>query len=94
MPAVSRMATVLRSSVLVLFAIQSRLRKARGVAHGTRDIFVDCVLSSTQPSLCSPLTAAQASAASALGCVAAFVRAAALSLAAGSPCRRRLALAA
>ena len=52
------------------------------------------VLSSTRPSLCSPLTAAQASAASALGCVAALVRAAALSLAAGSPCRRRLALAA
>ena len=52
------------------------------------------LLSSTRPSLCSPLTAAQASAASALGCVAALVRAAALSLAAGSPCRRRLALAA
>ena len=52
------------------------------------------VLSSTRPSLCSPLTAARASAASALGCVAALVRAAALSLAAGSPCRRRLALAA
>jgi len=44
------------------------------------------VLSSTQPSLCSPLTAAQASAASAIGCAAAFVRMAALSLAAGSPC--------
>ena len=52
------------------------------------------VLSSTGPSLCSPLTAAQASAASALGCFAALVRAAALSLAAGSPCRRRVALAA
>ena len=93
MPAVSRMATVLRSSVLVLSAIQSWLRKVRGVAHGTRNTFVDCVLSSTQPSLCSLLTAAQASAASALGCVAAFVRAAALSLAAGLPCRWRLVLA-
>ena len=52
------------------------------------------VLTSTGPSLCSPLTAAQASAASALGCVAALVRAAALTLAAGSPGRRRVAAAA
>ena len=52
------------------------------------------VLSSTRPSLCSPLIAARASAASALGCVASLVRAASLSLAAGSTCRRRLALAA
>ena len=52
------------------------------------------VLFSTRPSLCSPLTAAQTSATSAIGCVAALVRTAALSLAAGSPCRRRLALAA
>jgi hypothetical protein len=51
------------------------------------------VLSSTQPSLCSPLTAAQASAASAIGCAAAFVRVAALSRAASLPYRRRLALA-
>ena len=93
MSAVSRMATVLRSSVLVLSAIQSWLREARGVAHGARDTFVDCVLSSTQPSLCSLLAAAEASAASALGFVAAFVRAAAFSHAAGSPYRRRLALA-
>ena len=40
MPAVSRMATVLRSSVLVLFVIQPRLREARGVAHDARDTFV------------------------------------------------------
>ena len=52
------------------------------------------VLSSTRPSLYLPLTAARASAASALGCVAALVRSSALSLAAGSPCWRRLALAA
>ena len=52
------------------------------------------VLSSTRPSFYSPLTAAQASAASALGCVAALVRTAAFSLAAGSPCRQLLTLAA
>ena len=51
------------------------------------------VLSSTRPSLCSLLTAAQASATSVLGCIAAFVRAAALTLAAGSPYRRQVALA-
>ena len=42
----------------------------------------------------SPLTAARASAVSALGCVAALVRAAALSLASGSLCQRRVAFAA
>jgi hypothetical protein len=42
------------------------------------------VLSSNRPSLCSPLTTSRASAASVLGCAAAFVRAAALSLVAGS----------
>ena len=49
------------------------------------------VLSSTRPNPRSArqLAAAQASAASALGCVAALVHAAALSLTAGSPCRRR-----
>ena len=52
------------------------------------------VLSSTRPLLFSPLTAARASAASALGCVAPLVHAAALSLAAGSPCWRRVAFAA
>ena len=52
------------------------------------------VHSSTRPSFCSPLTAARASAASALSCVAALVRAAALSLVAFSPCRRRVVLAA
>ena len=52
------------------------------------------VLSLTRPSLYSPLTAARASAASALSCVAVHVRALALSLAAGLPCRWRVALAA
>ena len=60
--------------------------------HGARDTFVDCVLSSTHRPLCAQLAAADASAASALGFVAAFVRAAAFSHAAGSPYRRRLAL--
>ena len=46
------------------------------------------VCSSARLSLCLLLTAARASVASALGCVAALVRAAALSLAAGSPCWR------
>ena len=88
------MASVIRSSTLVLSAIQFRLRDTRGVSLAPVIRWSALVLSSTRPSLCSLLTAAQASAASALGCVAAFVRAAALTLAAGLQYRRRLALAA
>ena len=71
------------------------LRDARSVARSiARSVASLLVLSSTRPSLYSPLTAARATAASALSCVTVPVRAAALSLAAGSPCRRRLANAA
>ena len=77
-------------------AARTRCAMHAASLHGARAAFASAraLLDSTQPSLCSPLAAAQASAASALGCVAALVRAAALSLAAGSPCRRRVALAA
>ena len=81
-------------STLVLSAIRFRLRDARGVPMAPVVRWSVLVLSSTRLSLCSLLTAAQASAASALGYVSAFVRAAALSLAAGLQYRRRLALAA
>ena len=75
--------------------------RARGATHAAllmapvlRSSVLVLVFSSTRPSLCSPLTAARAGAASALSCVAAIDRVAALSLAATSPCRRRLMLAA
>ena len=83
---------------------RSRSPPARDAGGGSRSLWASLmvlvlhssvlVLSSTRPLLCSPLTAARASAASALGCVAALVRAAVLSLAAGSPCRWRVANAA
>ena len=94
-------AAIVRAAALSLAAFSPCRRRVVLAAQCTqrrswrpRRLASVLVLSSTRSSLCSPLTAAQANASSALGCVAALVRAAALSLIAGSPCRRRLALAA